>query len=67
MEPDLVEPVVVEVTDVRVVPGVTEEVGEVGGAETAFIGTQFVDDVDPAFGRAVDADRVTAVPVEVTG
>jgi len=67
MEPDLVGPVPVEVAHERFVAGVAEEVGEVRRAEPAPVGTKLVDDVDPALGWAVDANRVTSVAVEVAG
>jgi hypothetical protein len=67
IEPDLVGPVAVEVAHVGVVAGVAQEVTEVRRAEPAPVGTELIDDVDPAFGRAIDTNRVTAVAVEVAG
>jgi hypothetical protein len=62
----LVDSVVVEVTNERLVSGVAEHEGELGRAEPSIVGPQFVDDVEELFAGSVERKGVAPVAVEIS-
>ena len=67
MESDLVDPIVVEVTDEGFVAGVAKEVGTFSCTQDAAIGSKPIDQVDLSLAGSVDGNGVTTVAVEVAG
>jgi hypothetical protein len=65
MQPNLVDPVAVEITDERFVSWVSKDEQEVSRAETAAILTEFVDDIKRLVRRPIDRSCVTAVTIEI--
>src|SRR5690606_17909469 len=64
-EPRRVDPVTVPIADEGDVPGVAEDERVIGSPQATTILSQFVDDVEARFRRAVERHRVATVTVEV--